>query len=142
MFRLLCIEKHDYFLSLRCAHRESTVVGDDGKSTSPTIDQNGEFNLRWPAMIEKFVERGLYGPARIQNIINQDDRRTAHISGYVGRRKFLRDRIAPYIVTVERDIHCPELNGDAGCDGGKTGSKSPCNFNSAVRNAQDQELAR
>ena len=50
------------------------VVGADRKLAVPSIDQNGELHARRPAELEERVDRGADRAARVEHVVDQDDR--------------------------------------------------------------------
>ena len=62
-------------------HRLASHVGLDGQFPGAEVNQGGQYDTGWAAIIEDLIHRGADGPAAHDDIVNQDDVPTLGIEG-------------------------------------------------------------
>ena len=88
----------------------SDVVGADRQLAVAAVDEHGELHARRPPELEQRVDRGADRPARVQDVVDEDDR---HPLDRERDARGAHDRLAPRrapsvadvdVVTMERDV--------------------------------------
>ena len=92
-------------------HVLAHVVGADGQLPVAAVDHHGQLHGPGPAVVAEGVERGPHGPAREQDVVDQDDELARQVTGDVGGG-LGQHGADPDVVAVEG--HVEEADGHGG----------------------------
>jgi hypothetical protein len=84
------------------------VIGPDRQLAVAPVDEDREANGARPPELAQRVEGGPYGPARVQHVVDEDDRLALDLEGQVGALDDRRFTEPGEVVAVEGDIERPD----------------------------------
>src|SRR5690606_8024922 len=86
------------------AHLLDHVVGLDGELAAPTVDQHGELDALWPAVVQDGVEGGSNRAAGEQDVVHQDDAAPRDRDRELGRADARVGQGGRRVVAVQGDV--------------------------------------